>query len=73
MCMNKSLAKNRFLTNFQHLELSLNFRPIVYRYVANILKMCMHKFDAKKIIFDKFAVFELSYVQTAVHLYKFER
>ena len=26
-----------------------------YRYFTNILKMCINKFDAKKIIFDKFA------------------
>ena len=34
--------------------------------------MCMNKFDAKKIIFDNLHVFELSYVETVVHLYKFE-
>ena len=30
---------------------------ILYRYATNILKMCMNKFDAKKMIFDKFAGF----------------
>ena len=30
---------------------------MIYRYVTNILKMCMNKFDAKKIIIDKFAGF----------------
>ena len=28
-----------------------------YRYVTNILKMCMKKFDAEKIFFDKLTGF----------------
>ena len=30
---------------------------ILCRYVIDILKMCIKKFNAEKIIFDKFAVF----------------
>ena len=62
-------AKTNILTNLQHFELS-QFSSNAHsekclqcillmpeRYVTDILKMCMKKFNAEKIIFDKFTGF----------------
>ena len=55
----KSTPLRAFTGSFQHFEDVLQ-----RRYIADILKMCMKKFDAEKIFFDKLTGFLLSHLQT---------